>query len=100
MRKIEQQMNRAIVLCNDWYLDNTAVHYISAKESGNPYGARAEIYLHGNHIASYWYEARALEVNEVTLKRYPTNTTKSRLRALGANLVSKRGKLYLDDKEV
>jgi hypothetical protein len=100
MRKIEQQMNRALTLALNWSKDNTAVYYISATESGNPHGDRAEIYLHNNHIATYWYEARALEVNVNTLKRYPTMTTRSRLRALGADLVSKRGVLYLNGKAI
>jgi hypothetical protein len=105
MRKIEQQMIRALTLPLNWSKDNTEVYYISAKESGNPHGARAEIYLHNNHIATYWYEYKALgkqalEVNVETLKRYPTVTTKSRLRALGADLVSRKGKLFLNGKEV
>jgi hypothetical protein len=101
MRKIEQQMLNAIHTKTDkWVKDNTGVFYLSANETGNPFGARSEIYLHGNLIAEYWHDRAhlnsAIEVDTSTLKRYPTNTTKSRLRALGANVTTKKGITYLD----
>jgi hypothetical protein len=100
MRKIEQQMNHAIHARKDWHLDNTAVYFIPASESGNPHGARSEIKLHNNHIATYWHESGELEVNANTLRRWSTPTTKSRLRALGANVTTKRGVTYLNDQAV
>jgi hypothetical protein len=93
VRKIEQQMVKAVKAKEGLYKDNTSVMH-------NPSLNTSNIYLHGNHIATYYHVNGRLKVNIDTLKRWPTNTTKSRLRALGANLVSKRGKLYLDDKEV
>lgn len=93
MRKIEQQMIRAIHAKKDWIGDNTSVFLETA---GNPFGPRSEIYLHGNHIADYWHNSGELDVDERTLARWPSNTTKSRLRALGANVYTKKGVTYLN----
>lgn len=100
MRKIEIALNNHITLAKDFNLGNTTGFYVSAKESGNPFGARYEIYLHGNHIADYWYESGKIEVNINTLKRYPTVTTKSRLRALGVNVTTKNYVTYLDGNPI
>jgi hypothetical protein len=99
MRKIEQQMLHAVhAKIDKWMNDNTAVFYISANESGNPFGSRSEIYLHGNLIAEYWHDASTpLEVDTKTLARWSTNTTKSRLRALGANVATRNGVTYLNN---
>ena len=99
MRKIEQQMVSAVYSKSDkWMKDNTAVFYISASESGNPNGSRSEIYLHGNLIAEYWHDAPTpLEVDTTTLARWSTPTTKSRLRALGANVATRKGVTYLNN---
>jgi hypothetical protein len=98
MRKIEQQMLNAISSKVDkWMNNNTSVFYVSARESGNPFGARSEVYLHGNHIADYWHESGSLEVNSRTLAQWSTPTTKSRLRALGANVATRKGITYLND---
>lgn len=100
MRKIEQAMNNAIRAKKDLNQGNTAVYFLGARETGNPHGSRSEVFLHGNHIADYWHETGTLEVDSRTLARYPTNTTKSRLRALGANVATKRGVTYLDGVQV
>lgn len=102
MRKIEQQMLNAIHNRLDkWMNNNTAVFYISASESGNPNGARSEIYLHGNLIAEYWHDLPTpLEVDVETLARWSTPTTKSRLRALGAHVTTRKGVTYLDNVAV
>jgi hypothetical protein len=98
MRKIEKSMLHAISSKADkWVNNNTAVFYISANESGNPFGARSEVFLHGNHIADYWHESGSLEVNSRTLAQWSTPTTKSRLRALGANVATRKGVTYLDN---
>jgi hypothetical protein len=99
MRKIEQQMLSAIhSKMEKWTNNNTAVFYISASESGNPFGSRSEIYLHGNLIAEYWHDEKApLAVNRQTLARWSTPTTKSRLRALGANVSTRKGITYLNN---
>ena len=80
MRKIEQQMLSAIANRKNWNSDNTLVHIEHG--GGNPFGVRAEIYLHGNHIADYWYDSKDLDVDVRTLAQWQTSTTKSRLRAL------------------
>ena len=102
MRKIEQQMLNAVHSKADkWTNNNTAVFYISAGESGNPFGSRSEIYLHGNLIAEYWHDEKApLAVNRQTLARWSTPTTKSRLRALGANVATRKGITYLNNEPV
>jgi hypothetical protein len=97
MRKIEQQMLNAINSKMDWCLDNTRVVYISPTLT-NPFGARSDIYLHGNRVAEYWHDsATPLKVNTDTLRRWSTPTTKSRLRALGANVTTRKGVTYLND---
>jgi hypothetical protein len=100
MRKIEREMIAAVVNRRDWYKDNTAVYYIPASETGNPHGARAEIKLHNNLIAEMWYDSGKLEVNVDMLRRYPTPTTKSRLRALRVNVTTKRGVTYLNNEAI
>lgn len=110
MRVIEKKMLEAIKAKKDWMLDNTAVNYISAQESGNPYGSRSEVFLHGNHIATYWHGDTAkgidttgagnAEVNVRTLQRWPSPTTKSRLRALGVSVYTRKGVTYLNDKAI
>lgn len=102
MRKIEQQMIQAVMSKADkWVNNNTAVFYISASESGNPNGSRSEIYLHGNLIAEYWHDLPTpLEVDTATLALWSTPTTKSRLRALGANVATRKGITYLNNVAV
>jgi len=95
MRKIEKQMMRAIYLRQNWKMDNTLVHIEHG--GGNPFGLRAEIYLHGNHIADYWYDSKELDVDVKTLAQWSTPTTKSRLRALGANIATRKGVTYLNN---
>lgn len=100
MRKIETEMLHAVKNGLDWTSGNTSVFYISASESGNPCGARSEIYLHGNLIAEYWHDSGSVEVDLVTLKKWATNTTKSRLRALGVNVTTKNHVTFLNGEEV
>lgn len=70
MRKIEIEMNIAIANGKNWNKDNTVVL------------ADGTVYLHSNRIA-YVNNFGSLVVDEQTLKNWPTNTTRSRLRALG-----------------
>jgi hypothetical protein len=97
MRKIEKQMVAAVQSKQDFSLDNTSVVY-SSPTLTNPFGSRADIYLHGNLIAEYWHDSPTpLKVNKDTLARWSTPTTKSRLRALGANVTTRKGVTYLDN---
>jgi len=97
MRKIEKKMLEAIHARKFAYLGNTCVEYVNA---GNPHGTRSEIYLHGNHIADYWHDSKTLDVDVVTLAKWSTVTTKSRLRALGANVYTKNHVTYLNGEAI
>ena len=72
MRKIEQQMNRAIVNKNDWSNSNTKVEYNSNTNCST-------IVLHRTAIAVYDHNTQALKLNT---GGYTTVTTKSRLNAI------------------
>ena len=87
MRKIEQQMLEAIRNRQFWCKDNTMVH-----SDGN-------VYLHGNNIAQVT-DTGEIKVNLYTLRKWPSMTTRSRLWALGADLVSIKGVLHLNGKSI
>ena len=70
MRKIEQQMNTAIRYRRNWAGSNTMVRV--SREV-------VEIFLHGNHIATYFHDDRKLQIFD---GGWQSNTTKSRLNAL------------------
>ena len=72
MRKIEQQMNRAIVNKNDWSNSNTFVSY---NESTNC----STVVLHRTAIAVYDHNTNALKLNT---GGWYSVTTKSRLNAI------------------
>lgn len=93
MRKIEKQMLEAIAQVKNFRLDNTEVK-VSASYPASC--TTIEVYLHGNLIALLSGADKYLTVMTDTLKRWPTPTTKSRLRALGANVTTKKGATYLD----
>jgi hypothetical protein len=93
MRKIEQQMVSAV---------NNIQHNQGAKGWSNSNtivvnaGDRAKVFLHGNHIADV-FNTGVLDVNTDTLRQWATPTTKSRLRALGANVTTRKGVTYLNN---
>ena len=72
MRKIEQQMNRAIVNRNNWSNSNTFVEYNSNTDCST-------IVLHRTAIAVYDHNTQALKLNT---GGWQSNTTKSRLNAI------------------
>ena len=78
MRVIEKKMCEAVKGRRTWALDNTRVQ--------NMDGITVAVYLFGNHIADVNTFTGEIKVNERTFARWPTRTTKSRLRALGANI--------------
>ena len=90
MREIEREMTTAVFLRRNWRNANTEV-----KVDGDA----ALIYLHGHHIATVNYFGN-IEVNRDTLRRFPTNTTKSRLRALGVDVYTKDHVTYLNGEPV
>ena len=77
MRKIEQQMNRAIVNKNDWSNSNTFVDYNSNTNCST-------VVLHRTAIAVYDHNTKAVKLNS---GGYTTNTTKSRLNAILQGLI-------------
>jgi hypothetical protein len=89
MRKIEQQMKEAIYKQKRWSMANTIVSPID--------DTNVAIYLHGHEIAIVNTYNGFVMTNVDTLRRYPTNTTKSRLRALGVNVATRKGVTYLDN---
>jgi hypothetical protein len=88
MRKIEQQMIQAIDNRKAWQSGNTTVSIRNESSMS--------VFLHGNHIADVW-SLGFISVNEETLKQWSTPTTKSRLRALGASVSTRKGVTYLND---
>lgn len=103
MRKIEQQMNDAIRnRARYWGKDNTRVEWNSIVEgsNGTKHIAKSDVFLHGNHIATVYQDTGEIKVNLYTLRKWPSMTTRSRLRALGADLVSIKGVLHLNGKSI
>jgi hypothetical protein len=91
MRKIEKQMLHAISTRKSWQGGNTTV---SIRDDNS-----VSVFLHGNHIADVW-SLGFISVNKYTLSKWATNTTKSRLRALGANVCTRKGVTYLNNEPV
>ena len=91
MRVIEKKMLAAIMNMNYFSNSNTMV---------KTYNGYSDIYLHGHHIAEYDNSTNKVKVNINTLRNWPTNTTKSRLRALGVNVTTKKGITYLDNQPI
>ena len=72
MRKIEQQMNRALVNRKNWAGSNTSVSYNENTDCSS-------VYLHGHQIATLDHKNQALKLSSCG---YQTVTTKSRLNAI------------------
>ena len=72
MRKIETQMNQAIRGQRNWAGSNTTVFTTDN-------GLESTVYLHGNHIATYFHDKRTLQIFD---GGWQSVTTKSRLNAL------------------
>jgi hypothetical protein len=90
MRKIEQQMNNAIAQGESWTGSNTQVVTLVNGVS--------EVFLHGHHIAQCY--GTETEVDIKTLLNWPTRTTMSRLRALGVDVCTRRGDIYLNGEKL
>ena len=89
MRKIEIQMLNAIYNSKSWQSGNTSVRPID--------DVNCAVFLHGNHIADVNGGTGFVMTNTDTLRRWSTPTTKSRLRALGANVATRKGITYLNN---
>ena len=90
MRIIEKEMLAAIANKEDWKKDNTEVNFIVSGAY-----SYSSVFLHNNLIAVFNHASRVVDVEEDTLERFPTNTTMSRLRALGVDVKRKGGKVFL-----
>ena len=71
MRKIERDMKSAIRNGSNFSSSNTLVK--------QGWEGEADVYLHGNHIATYFHDDRKLQIFD---GGWQSNTTKSRLNAL------------------
>ena len=89
MRKIEEAMLYAIRNRLSWRKDNTEVEVTR--------GGEARVFLHGNYLARILPNGD-LDINLATVRRWPTRTTMSRLRALGVEAYIKNGRVYLEDQ--
>ena len=93
MRKIEREMNNAVKNKIAWSKDNTLTTFSSDLKE-------CFIYLHGNHIATYNYTLKELELYD---GGWQSNTTKSRLNALlfefatGFSVFQKNWDWYISD---
>ena len=92
MRKIEKEMNTAISRHQNWSKANTTVWIM-------PDSKRARVHLHGYHIATVSPDG-CVEVNLETLANWPTMTTKSRLRALGVPVVTRKGRVCVNGVDI
>ena len=72
MRKIEQQMNRAIANRADWSSSNTRVEFNDSTNCSS-------VFLHGHQIATVDHATNAVKVSSCG---WQTVTTKSRLNAI------------------
>lgn len=90
MRKIESAMLNAIHNRENFSGGNTLVSFQDNV---------ANVYLHGHHIASVAANTvMMVEPNIDTLLQWPSNTTLSRLRALGIDVCKRKGDIVLDGK--
>ena len=78
MRKLETNMNNAIRSKKNFSSSNTTVKTTSFFDN-DVYCEESEVFLHGNHIATYNYSLKELSLYD---GGWQSNTTKSRLNAL------------------
>ena len=88
MRKIEEKAKQAFINGVNFNMSNTSVKVVSNM---------VEYRLHGNLIA---LRLKNSLTTECSLCGWNTNTTKSRLRSLGANITQKKGRLFVDGLEI
>lgn len=91
MRIIEKEMLNAVNTQGQFSKGNTVVSTINGI---------SKIMLHGHLIAKVDHSINAVMVIKETLKNWPTVTTKSRLRALGINVYTKKGITFLNDQKL
>ena len=79
MRKIETRMNQTIRRGGNFSNGNTSVQTVSYLDSQGVYNQESKVFLHGNHIATYFHTTKELSLFD---GGWQSNTTKSRLNAL------------------
>ena len=95
MRKIERQMNEAILNGKDFFSSNTSVQHYTTETGAK----EAAVHLHGNHIATVGDTLQICDAG------WQTVTTKSRLNALldefadGCYVFQRNFDWYLGDRD-
>ena len=91
MRKIEQQMSRAIANRTDWSSSNTRVEFNDSTNCSS-------VFLHGHQIATFDHNLKAVKISSCG---WQTVTTKSRLNAIlsevkyGCSVLQKQWNWYV-----
>jgi hypothetical protein len=93
MRVIEREMIEAIQKGIDWRKDNTQIVQCLQFDF-------ADVLLHGHSLGCYNYTDQKFYPNPDTLRQWPTNTTKSRLRALDVDVYTRNHITYLNGEPV
>lgn len=89
-------MLAAVRAGKNWKESNTEV---GAGRASNG-GVEVSVYLHGNLIYEQYQNLSGSCLRRFTLAGWNTTTTKSRLRALGVGVETKRGRVYYNGKEI
>ena len=99
MRKIEQDMLKALRDRRDWKAGNTAVHFTTLPNDKGHSRPQAVVTLHGNPIAVLRSDGALVACVE-TFERWATSTTASRLRALGFGASIRGGEPHLERTKI
>lgn len=92
MRKIEEAMCAAVKEHRNWKNGNTEVKVYKIGDF-----MHTRVYLHGNII---WMWNEAEDIAEFTLAGCNTNTTRSRLNALGVGVTQRNWLPYYNGHEI
>lgn len=96
MRKIEENMLNAVKARRNWQGDNTSVSVMPADGRNR---LTMFVYLYGNLIASTDAQG-VVKPYPPTVRRWPTVTTLSRLRALGVDVRKHKGQVLVDGEPI
>lgn len=97
MRQIEKNMIKAISKWKTWKQANTRTLAICNPE--NPLAEKVLVYLYDNHIATVYHDG-SIEPNLDTFSAWPTQTTKSRLKALGIDVSIKKFESHINGQPI
>jgi hypothetical protein len=105
MRKIESEMVAAIRAKQAFCKGNTHVHSpvrVLGETEAEDFDVMS-VFLHGNEIATVFHPGTEEEWTSVdlnTLRRWPTRTTMSRLRALGVDVCTRKGQVFIEGSAI